>query len=123
MNPLVNRNMDQPSVPVGDSEIIQRAVTRARLALKAQKADIGVGFSDGVCENDTGFFTAAWCAVITRNGDCHLGGGLHIQLPDYLLNQMKAGSLLERDIEEYLQETIENPFEKLVEYAVAGLRS
>jgi non-canonical (house-cleaning) NTP pyrophosphatase len=112
------QNKTRGSVPIGDSKIIRRAIERARLALECKDADLGVGFSEGVVRQGKSYFTAAWCAVVTRNGECHVGGGLHIPLPAHLLSRIRAGVLLESDIEMYLQNTVEKPFERIVEYAM-----
>lgn len=109
-------------VPVGNSEIITRAIKRARLSRGSHEADFCVGFSEGIIECGKKFFTSAWCAIIATNGSCHLGGGLNIELPENLLQKKKSNLLLESDIEKFLEKNYKNPFERLVEYALISMK-
>ena len=115
--------MSNQKVPMGDSEIINRAIKRAKLCFENQKADFCVGFSEGITKIGNKYFTAAWCAVMNRDGVYHLGGGLHVELPKSLLLKKKSNSLIESDIEKHLENTFENPFERLVEYATLPIKN
>ena len=108
---------------LSDKEVMKRAISRAKNSLRVEKADMGVGFAEGIIKNRQGVFTSAWCAIATANNKHFLGGGLHLRLSEDLLEKLYTGVLVEKDIEDYLQQSLTNPFEKLVEYAMMELKS
>ena len=89
------------TLPKGNRAIINKAITRAKEALREDnKASYSVGFAAGILEIENQTFVAVWCAVLTSQSKCHLGGGLNIELPKYL----------------------DDPFERLVRYALANAK-
>jgi len=116
--------MPDAAVPVGEKEIIERALRRAAAALKSgPEGEMGVGFSEGIVRTDFGLFTSAWCAVVAPSGDCGIGGGLNFQLPDQLVRRFNEGTLLEGEIENFLQDSLQNPFEDLAARALTALQN
>ncbi|MCK4598702.1 DUF84 family protein [Candidatus Bipolaricaulota bacterium] len=115
--------MSKEAVPVGEKEIIELALKRAAVALGSEPdGDMGVGFSEGVIQTEFGLFTSAWCAVVTPSGECGLGGGLNVQVPGPLMKKFKEDGLLESEIESFLQDSLQNPYESLVKRALLALQ-
>lgn len=114
--------MTDEVVPVGDNQIIERAIARATAALEADSdSDVGVGFSEGVIRTNEGYFLSAWCAVIPKGGKPQLGGGLHLALPEELRIKLKCGTLVESELEQLLESRFENPYKRLVTYALGEI--
>jgi len=67
--------------PVGDAETIRGATQRARGALAAIDADLGIGIEGGVVDDADGMRTCAWAAVVSRDGRVGVGGSLAMALP------------------------------------------
>jgi len=105
----------------GDREITATAITRAEKALESLGGDYGVGYCEGIIELNQLCFTCVWCAVVTRNGTHLLGGGVHIPLNPSLLRKKVTGELLEKDIEDFVQENFPQAYKILVEYALLSL--
>ena len=108
-------------VPIGNTEISQRAISKAKEALNDQDDDFVVAFCEGIIKLGSNYFTASWCAVLTRQGKLGLGGGTHIQLPAQLRVKLDSGVLEETDIEAYIQENFKQSFQESVEYALMSL--
>ena len=70
-----------PDQPWGDEETIRGATARARAALTAGDADLGIGIEGGVVEMPDGVRTCAWAAIAHRDGRVHVGGSLAMPLP------------------------------------------
>jgi non-canonical (house-cleaning) NTP pyrophosphatase len=109
-------------VSIGNSSIIDKALERAKRALGTSDAAFAVGFAEGVIEISSIYYTSAWCAIVDKLGNQHLGGGLHIRLSGILLDKLVKSTLSEKDVETYLQSKFSNPFERLVEYATLHIR-
>jgi inosine/xanthosine triphosphatase len=78
--------------PVGDDETIRGALARARGALAAGDADLGVGIEGGVVEEaDGGMRTCAWAAVVARDGRHGVGGSLAMPLPPVVADAVRGG--------------------------------
>jgi inosine/xanthosine triphosphatase len=67
--------------PFGDAETISGATQRARAALDAGDADLGVGIEGGVVDENGSMRTCAWAAVVARDGRVGVGGSLAMPLP------------------------------------------
>ena len=67
--------------PFGDAETIAGATQRARAALEAGDADLGVGIEGGVVDEAGAMRTCAWAAVVSRDGRVGVGGSLAMPLP------------------------------------------
>ena len=77
--------------PLGDAETIRGATQRARAALDASGADIGVGVEGGVVEEDGFMRTCAWAAAVSRDGRVGVGGSLAMILPDRVASLVRTG--------------------------------
>ena len=77
--------------PEGDDETIRGATQRARAALDATDADLGVGLEGGVVEEDGHMRTCAWAAVVSRDGRVGVGGSLAMPLPDRVAALVRTG--------------------------------
>lgn len=78
--------------PFGDEETIRGAMLRARAALRALDADLGVGIEGGVVEGENGMMrTCAWAAVISADGRSGVGGSLSMPLPTGVATAIRDG--------------------------------
>ncbi len=78
--------------PWGAEETLRGAITRAREALRATKADIGVGLEGGVEEGPGGWlYLSGWGAVLTADGRLGVGGGGRTLLPPELADMLRSG--------------------------------
>jgi inosine/xanthosine triphosphatase len=77
--------------PFGDAETIRGATQRARAALEATNADLGVGLEGGVVDEDGRMMTCAWAVVVGRDGRVGVGGSLAIPLPDQVAALVRDG--------------------------------
>jgi inosine/xanthosine triphosphatase len=81
-----------PAQPWGDDETIRGARTRARAAMAALGAELGVGIEGGVVEDADGAVrTCAWAAVVTRDGRSGIGGSLAMPLPPAVAALLREG--------------------------------
>ena len=81
-----------PDQPVGDDETIRGAVARARAALEAAGADIGIGIEGGVVSAADGSVrSCAWAAAVARDGREGVGGSLALTLPDDVAALVRGG--------------------------------
>ncbi|GJG87243.1 NTPase [Gemmatimonadetes bacterium T265] len=91
-----------PDQPWGDAETRRGATIRARAALRAAGADLGVGIEGGVVEEadevddavPRGLWTCAWAAVAEPDGRVHRGGSLAMPLPAPVAERVRAGAEL-----------------------------
>lgn len=83
-----------PDQPFGDEETIRGARARARAALEALGADLGLGLEGGVVDGPGGMRTCAWCVVVHRDGREGVGGSLAMPLPDAVADMIRAGEEL-----------------------------
>ncbi len=89
--------------PWGDEEAARGAVNRARAALAAAGADIGVGLEGGVEEGPGGLlYLSGWGAVATRDGRLGVGGGGRTLLPPELAEMLRSGVELGPAIDAWL---------------------
>lgn len=80
--------------PWGDVETRAGAVNRARAALDAAGADLGVGLEGGVQETELGLMTCAWCAVVDTHGQTGVGGSACMLLPPAVADALRRGAEL-----------------------------
>lgn len=85
-----------PDQPWGDEETIRGATARARAALEAESADLGIGIEGGCVEGPDGMRTCAWAAVVARDGTVHVGGSLAMPLPPAVASLVRNGTELGR---------------------------
>jgi inosine/xanthosine triphosphatase len=77
--------------PWGDAETRLGALNRARAALVAISADLGVGLEGGIVETEMGLMTCAWCVIVDRNGQRGVGGGVHMPVPPPVARALRSG--------------------------------
>jgi inosine/xanthosine triphosphatase len=77
--------------PWGETETRTGAINRARAALSAADADLGLGFEGGVVENELGLFVCAWVAIASRDGRLGVGGSTNMQLPTAVAALVRGG--------------------------------
>lgn len=130
-----------PEQPWGNAETRTGALNRARAALTAAGANLGVGLEGGVLENDLGLMTCAWCGLVDTAGRVGVGGSSNVLLPpsvsaliregvplgaaiDRLVNQHNtrqrngAIGILTNDLE-----TRQSAYETLIRLALAPFRN
>lgn len=80
-----------PAQPWGDLEARTGALNRARGALRAGEADLGVGLEGGVQESEFGLLTTAWCVLVSRDGRVGVGGNSCTLLPEVVADWVRQG--------------------------------
>jgi inosine/xanthosine triphosphatase len=80
--------------PMTDEETILGALNRARGALTATAADMGIGVEGGVHDSSMGMFAIGWAAVIDNEGTVGIGGSGRLPLPESIAAQIRAGGEL-----------------------------
>lgn len=83
-----------PAQPWGDLEARTGALNRARAALAAGDADLGVGLEGGVQESEFGLLTTAWCVLVDRTGRIGVGGNSCTLLPEAVAYRVRLGDEL-----------------------------
>jgi len=56
--------------------------------------------------------------MVCQNGRQSLAGGFNVLLPVQLHDRLQQNTLSEEDIESYLQEAFESPFEDLLKHVI-----
>lgn len=77
--------------PMSDVESIKGATTRAKRAIKALKADYGVGFEGGIQKIGRKYFDSGWAIVIDKKGNIGMGTSLRAETPPKLMKLIKKG--------------------------------
>ncbi len=80
--------------PWGERETRQGAIARARAALDAGLADLGIGLEGGVIDQGAGLELVSWVAVVDRGGRVGLASGLRFMLPARAAQRLRAGAEL-----------------------------
>jgi inosine/xanthosine triphosphatase len=83
-----------PAQPWGDAETRRGALNRARAALAAAGADLGIGLEGGMLETELGLMTCAWCMIVDAGGRIGVGGGVHVLVPPAVAATLQAGGEL-----------------------------
>ncbi|HZH60954.1 MAG TPA: DUF84 family protein [Metabacillus sp.] len=68
--------------PLTDLETLTGAINRARNALEAEGADLGVGLEGGLIKTDYGYFLCNWGAIYVKEQQPIVAGGARIVIPD-----------------------------------------
>ncbi|MDO8260420.1 MAG: inosine/xanthosine triphosphatase [Candidatus Magasanikbacteria bacterium] len=77
--------------PMSDLESIKGATNRAKGALKAGKADFGVGLEGGVQKTNGMWFDTGWVVVIDKNGVVGIGTSIRMQSPPVMMEYVNKG--------------------------------
>ncbi len=81
--------------PMSEEETVKGARQRANLALMADSsAKYGVGLEGGVCEIGEKMYECAWVAIVDRDENEGLAGGLYFELPQKVAEKIRAGGEL-----------------------------
>lgn len=80
-----------PDQPIGDHETSKGAINRAKRAIEATGADLGVGLEGGVEDTDHGMMNTVWVAIVDGKGKVSLGGGLHAHVPETVAIKIRKG--------------------------------
>ena len=78
-------------MPMSDEECFRGALNRARAALEAAGADMGIGLEGGVNPGPVGLMLLGWVAVLDSNGRQGVGSTARIPLPENMAEQVLAG--------------------------------
>jgi len=68
--------------PLTDLETLTGAINRAKNALEAERADLGVGLEGGLIKTDFGYFLCNWGAIYVKDQQPIIAGGARIVVPD-----------------------------------------
>lgn len=77
--------------PMSDEESIKGATTRAKKALKALKADFGVGLEGGLQKIGSKWFDCGWAVVVSKDGKVGIASTVRIETPTKLMKLIKKG--------------------------------
>ncbi|OGM28105.1 hypothetical protein A2962_02910 [Candidatus Woesebacteria bacterium RIFCSPLOWO2_01_FULL_39_61] len=80
--------------PMSDAESIKGATGRAKKALKALKADFGVGLEGGLQKIGSKWFDCGWMVAIDKDGKLGIGSTVRIETPAKLIRLIKQGKEL-----------------------------
>lgn len=80
--------------PIGEEETRTGALNRARAALEAAQADMGLGLEGGVIFSSQGAFTMGWVAIVDKAGRVGLSQSPWLQLPPAVADAIRAGQEL-----------------------------
>ncbi|ABO68069.1 MULTISPECIES: DUF84 family protein [Geobacillus] len=87
--------------PLSDEETRRGAIQRAKRALEAAEAEIGIGLEGGVMNMDGQWWLCNWGALVDRNGITVAAGGARLALPPDIGAGLEAGRELGELMEEY----------------------
>lgn len=77
--------------PMSDIESIKGATNRAKGAIKAAKADFGVGLEGGIHKTNGKWFDTGWAVVVDKNGMEGIGTSIRMQSPPAMMKYVKKG--------------------------------
>jgi len=80
-----------PVQPLTDEEAIAGAMNRARLALAATGADLGVGLEGNTVDTAHGMYTTAWVVGVAQDGSVSIGAAGRLPLPEAVAQAIRAG--------------------------------
>ncbi|MCB0063512.1 MAG: inosine/xanthosine triphosphatase [Caldilineaceae bacterium] len=80
--------------PHSDDEAIQGATNRARQALAACGAELGIGLEGNVAESAYGLFNTGWAVVVDQGGVTGIGGSGRFLLPAKIAEAIRGGEEL-----------------------------
>lgn len=90
--------LDVPSgvsaMPLSDAETLTGAKNRARAALTAAQADLGIGLEGGVNQEQSGLMLMGWVVVVDGNGRTGIGGAARLPLPEHIALRVLKGEEL-----------------------------
>lgn len=87
--------------PLTDLETLTGAINRAKNALEAEEADLGVGLEGGLINTDYGYFLCNWGAIYVKEQQPIVAGGARIVIPDEIGELVFSGRELGDVIDMY----------------------
>ncbi len=79
------------SQPFTDEETREGAINRSKEALQLSDADFGMGLEGGVYKQGERLYLCNWGALITKNKEIYVAGGLRLPLPNAIANKLYDG--------------------------------
>ncbi|MGM0874953.1 MAG: DUF84 family protein [Bacillota bacterium] len=89
--------------PLTDNETMTGAINRAKNALEAENAQIGVGLEGGVVKTEHGYFLCNWGAIVDGQLQPIVAGGSRIVIPEEVGNQVFSGMELGVVMDSYVE--------------------
>jgi inosine/xanthosine triphosphatase len=90
-----------PDQPIGEDQIYEGALNRAKRALeKVKNADYGIGIEGGLSEKSYGWFENSLTVIIDKEGNMGVGSSSGLVLPNIVIDKINAGKNLEEAIDE-----------------------
>jgi len=80
--------------PMSDRESIRGATTRAKKAIKALKADFGIGLEGGLQKIGKRWFDSGWIVVIDKKGAIGIGSSIRMHTPQKFMDHIFEGKEL-----------------------------
>jgi inosine/xanthosine triphosphatase len=77
--------------PRTDEEAVRGAENRARAALAAAGADLGLGLEGNTVETPDGMFLSGWAVAVDRSGRRGIGCGGRLLLPPSVADEVRRG--------------------------------
>ncbi|MBI2450914.1 MAG: inosine/xanthosine triphosphatase [Parcubacteria group bacterium] len=77
--------------PMSDKEAILGARNRAKLAVRALKADFGVGLEGGTQKINKDYFECGWIVILDKNNNESIGSTIKMLIPLKMVAMMKKG--------------------------------
>ena len=108
-------------MPMTDDEGRRGALARARAALAAGRADLGVGLEGAVDEGPEGMYLTNWVAVAARDGRVSVTHGGLLPLPACIAERVRRGDELGPVIDEYSGQANSKQHQGAAGFLTAGL--
>lgn len=88
--------------PMSFDETRIGAIGRANNAIAIHKeADFAIGLEGGLHKQEDGWYLCNWGALVTKNNETFLSGGMSIKLPDEIISEVQKGKELADVMDEY----------------------
>ena len=82
---------DVSDQPMSDVESITGATNRATKAMKALKADYGVGLEGGLQELNGEWFDSGWTVICSKQGKRGIGSSIRMEMPEKFMDLIRQG--------------------------------
>lgn len=90
--------------PFSDEETIAGAINRAKAALLAADAEMGIGLEGGVVQTPYGLFLCNWGALAVEGEEPIIAGGARIKLPSEVAERLLNGEELGPVMDDYTKQ-------------------
>lgn len=109
------------NTPLSDKEMIEGAKNRAYRALEKTDSDLAVGMEGGLVKIEDRYFLCGWTVVMDRKGKIGMGGGIGVEIPGWIVNQVKQGKELGKIMDEIRGEKDTKKKDGVVGFLTNGL--